>query len=344
METLLTVIPQLSGGGAEEVAKLISEHQSKHFRVRTISFAKKSHVDVFGNFQVTKKKGGIFAAVYLVWQLRKILINVKPIGIVSHLTYTNVIVTIAAYIGRFEGKVVLVHHSNSLDIQNKFIESIVKWSYTRNTVVAISDEVLKTLEMKLGKLPSKIVIYNPIAFRNIERIGNTSDTINLLAIGRYVTVKNYPFLLRVMTNLPNNYKLTICGSGDSKQIKALAKVLKLEARVTFLEFLEKDALFEQISLADCVVSTSDFEGEQISLLEAAHSGVPVVGRNVPGLGSTVKKVGGYLVSQKNSEKHFAETVIIATSVGKNALEPSCWSFVHEKDYASHKYCEIFPWQ
>lgn len=121
-----------------------------------------------------------------------------------------------------------------------------------------------------------------------------------LAAGRLEPVKDYPTLLHAIALLDDPAHLAIAGSGDrDPALRALARQLKIESRVTFLGFQQN--LKRWIQAADGFVQASLWEGLPMAALEAAACGIPTVATDVPGTRDVVRpNVSGLLTPAGNA--------------------------------------------
>jgi len=102
--------------------------------------------------------------------------------------------------------------------------------------------------------------------------------------------KNISFALKAMSNVVRQYPnvgFVISGAGsEEKDLKLQAKNLKLETNIVF-EGEVKDVI-SRYKTADLYLSTSDYEGYGLSLVEAALSGCPIVTTDVGVVGEILK--------------------------------------------------------
>jgi glycosyltransferase involved in cell wall biosynthesis len=122
---------------------------------------------------------------------------------------------------------------------------------------------------------------DPSARLQLRRHLGLSHEFLWLAAGRLEPVKDYPSLLRAMTELPKTARLIVAGAGPEEgKLRRLSVELGLEARVRFLGF-EHDVL-PWMQAADGFVLCSRWEGLPMSLLEAGACALPAVVTDVPG--------------------------------------------------------------
>ncbi len=119
---------------------------------------------------------------------------------------------------------------------------------------------------------------------NWVKVGPLSDFTNrnsnkVLAVGRLVNQKNFNFLISEFKKSKNNLEIDIVGSGPEKE-KLLAQAKKHNVNINFLGNLNNDELLQLYQDYKFFISTSLFEGNPKSLLEAMGSGCVVFGTNI----------------------------------------------------------------
>ena len=100
-----------------------------------------------------------------------------------------------------------------------------------------------------------------------------------IAVGRLVAAKGFDILLQAWRDLPG--KLIIIGSGpDEGKLKNLHAELALGERVVFTGYRKDVPLF--MAAADLLVIASRREGFPYVLIEALHTGIPIISTDIPG--------------------------------------------------------------
>jgi glycosyltransferase involved in cell wall biosynthesis len=161
--------------------------------------------------------------------------------------------------------------------------------YTTN-FAAVSVDAAKYAFIKLWKNGQVKILHNPVDFEKFKFIeqpsadeGSKNNSIVLGTIGRVVYPKNHEFLLNILAQLPDRFKLVICGDGElrSEQV-LLAKDLGVEHRVNFMGQISSDEIPSLLSSYDIFLLPSRFEGQPIAALEAQASGLPcIISQSVP---------------------------------------------------------------
>lgn len=123
------------------------------------------------------------------------------------------------------------------------------------------------------------------------------ENIIIGSVGRLVTVKNYPSLIRAMKLVKEEVpgaKLLLAGDGaERSKLENLISELKLSDQVYLLG--RRDDVADLMKLYDVFVLPSFSEGLSNTLLESMSSGTPVVASNVGGNAEIVAEgSSGYL--------------------------------------------------
>lgn len=129
---------------------------------------------------------------------------------------------------------------------------------------------------------------------------NNRHSNKLLAVGRLVNQKNFSFLISEFKNSKNNLEIDIVGSGPDKE-NLLAQAKKNNVNINFLGNLNNNELLNLYQDYKFFISTSLFEGNPKSLLEAMGSGCVVFGSNINNHSEIITdNVNGFLFEIKNN--------------------------------------------
>lgn len=96
----------------------------------------------------------------------------------------------------------------------------------------------------------------------------------ILGVGRLVQTKRFEYLLGAAKDLPAN--IVICGDGPE-----LSRLKKVSPKNCLLVGHRKD-IRDLLFIADLMVICADRDGFSLALIEALHSGLPVLSTPVPG--------------------------------------------------------------
>ncbi len=140
-----------------------------------------------------------------------------------------------------------------------------------------------------------------------------------LMMSRLEREKNIELAIRAFheANVSPEVSLVIVGSGSQeKKLKKLALELGLKDQVIFTGWVEEPALYYES--ANVFLSSSDYEGYGLSLVEAALCGLPVISTDV-GMVGEVLTTNNALITPVQSQKELSEKIV--------------WSLQHPKELA-----------
>jgi len=178
-----------------------------------------------------------------------------------------------------------------------WLRAVDKWMYSQyNHVACISkaaaDELTRwcpTIAGKISIIPNGIALE---AFETAEPSALTSvpsGDVRLVFVGRFDVPKDHATLLRALTAVPNAHLLLVGDGPQRHALQKLARVLRIEARVTFLGWRSDVAAV--LKASDIYVHSTRAEGFGIAACEAMAAGLPVVASDVPGLAEIVEGSG-----------------------------------------------------
>lgn len=141
---------------------------------------------------------------------------------------------------------------------------------------------------------------NWVEVSELEKLNNRHNN-RILAVGRLVKQKNFSYLISEFQNSKKYIEIDIVGSGpDKDDLSAQAK--KENIKVNFLGNINNKELLKLYQQYKFFVSTSLFEGNPKSLLEAMGSGCVVIGSNINNHKEIISNgENGYLFEIKNSQ-------------------------------------------
>ena len=184
-----------------------------------------------------------------------------------------------------------------------------------DSIRVVSTRVRKSLIEKFKIASDKIVvapIYSDFSGFNGFMAGGGqkgSGVFIFLTVSRLTKEKNLAMALRAFAKLRKSDRqvvLQIVGVGAKKKnLERLAKKLKIQDRVQFLGWLDKEELAQQYSKADCFLLASDFEGWGLAALEAAYFALPIVMTDVGCCGEILKPGRDVLSAVPRDERGFA---------------------------------------
>ena len=200
---------------------------------------------------------------------------------------------------------------------------------------AATSPTLKRVLHKVRVIPMGV---NPSEYLVRGLVGRESI---VLFVGKLIYYKNPLGLLRSFARIANEVpesKLVFIGDGEEKPILIReAKRLGVSDRVVLRGFVERKELLAWLAEARVLAlpSINRREAFGIVLLEAAASGLPVIGSNIPGVREVVESLGGLLVPPRDEEK-LAEAL-------KKALDDDGW-WKAASSRGIHVVREKFSWE
>jgi len=131
----------------------------------------------------------------------------------------------------------------------------------------------------------------------------------LLCVGRLVSQKNYEYLLNEFKNTKDWLVIDIYGSGEKKE-ELIKKAKLLKVNINIFENINNIELLKVYNRYKFYVSTSKFEGNPKSLLEAMASGCVCFTSNIPNHTEIINnKHNGYIFDlSKNSLRLLFEII------------------------------------
>ncbi len=157
------------------------------------------------------------------------------------------------------------------------------------------------------------------------------------AVGALCKIKNYIFLLNVLTKLPLNYKLILIGEGDDKiTIEQKIINLNLQERVKLLG--RKDNVSDYFSAMDIYCLSSLHEGLGLAAIEAQACNLPVViGDNLSKLHVANERAKIALFNDINS---WRKEILSVDVYHNRELYDDSWINQYDLSSMQKKFCEI----
>jgi glycosyltransferase involved in cell wall biosynthesis len=260
---------------------IINRLKKAHIKIHTLSF-----------------KQSLYNPIHI-FAIHKLVHRIKPDIIHAHIFPTFYWVALAKFFFRHKAPLILTEHDTSNRRMANRIFRLADLFIYRNyaQIICISDGVLNVIRNYIPFVPSK-TIYNGISLEQykkksptcksktlydfVERILSNSSNKIILSIGRLVAKKNQETMIRMMSLLPSNYHLLICGEGEYREnLEKLIQELNLTNNVFLLGNQDDIPFIAKKSSIGILSST--IEGFGLAAAEMMASGLPVVSSNIPGL-------------------------------------------------------------
>ncbi len=184
-----------------------------------------------------------------------------------------------------------------------------------DTIVSVSAETMRVNQNHLQDYYGEAhaaTVRNPIAIADLvakskqePQLGDAEraklerypDAVRFISLGRFSPEKNHARLLRAFAAVLQekvDAVLMIVGDGPLREAtEKLAGKLDIAHRVVFTGRLTNP--FPLLKSSDCLVLSSDYEGQPMTILEALALGVPCIGTDIPGNRSLLGHGYGTLV-------------------------------------------------
>lgn len=212
---------------------------------------------------------------------------------------------------RLLGRVPLVVVCHHLDgYRRTWLERPLRWARLclADRIVAVSQHTREEL-VSLGLPPERIEVVHPgYAPRDLPDPSAEAPgpPVKLLCVAPSVPRKGLGYLLKAMTGVDRRVRLHIVGDTDTNHhrrvLQPLVRRLGLADRVTFEGRVTAAALSTHYASAHLFVLPSLREGFGIVLLEAMHSGLPIVASRAAAIPELVEDgVTGLLVPPRDAQ-------------------------------------------
>jgi len=177
----------------------------------------------------------------------------------------------------------------------------------RNAAVvsAVSKSLATSLCQQFG-IEEPAVLANVVDedFLRNKRAPRHERTFVFLSAGSLDANKNHALLLEAFARCFRgaSAKLRVAGDGPRRSmLEAQARMLGIDAQVSFLGCLDKSGMLRELGAADCFVLSSRYETFGVVLIEALASGVPIVSTRCGGPEDLVTPECGLIVQRDDAE-------------------------------------------
>ncbi len=290
MSKILVVINNLGAGGAERlVIDDINEMLERGLDVYLLTFGMESEKTISKDCKLQISNWTTIQA-KSIWDIKSwfaaylYIRKIKPDKIFSHLWFSNTIVLPVARLAGISN-IVSFEHNVYDSVKNSkmfFVDRL--WQNFPKKIVAVSSAVKDSL-VGHGIQPNRVeVIHNGIKLEKYNIVKNLElrnefiipkDSFVFVSVGRLIKQKGMDILIEAFSRDILNAHLLIVGVGESMEIlQELASQKKVIDRVHFLGI--RHDVEKILSISDCFVLASRWEGLGIVVLEAMASKMPII--------------------------------------------------------------------
>ncbi len=302
---ILFVISSLSSGGAERVLSILA---NKFVETEEVVIVTLANTDSFYplhknirhiKLDLLKNSNNILQSAmnnfYRIKAFVKIFKKENPDIIISFMTHTNILSTVAAKIARNK---IIISERIVYDYYGSKILNIV-----RRFIYPLSDALATQTQADLKNysfLKHSCVIYNPIETKSFDT--DTKKQKIVLGVGRLDKQKGFDLLIKAFNEIgEDDWRLVIAGEGCERE--RLERLIK-KSQATNIELIGRTKeIFKWYRQASIFVLSSNKEGFPNVLIEAMSMGCAVVSFDCPyGPNEIIKdSVNGLLVENQNSK-------------------------------------------
>ena len=208
-------------------------------------------------------------------------------------------------------------------ISNLLIKYAV-WYYNKCDFVTAPSQSVFDEMVKFGFKKPHTVVSNPIEIMEFSPVSSPEQYQQLktkfgligptvVYAGRLAEEKNIDVIIKAMTNVAKtipNAQLVLAGHGAYKnKLEELVKSLGLGKSVKFLGLLEKPVLADLYRASDVFAIASTSETQNMTMMQAMATSLPVVGVNARALPEYLSHGNGFVV-ESNDSTAFGEKLIL----------------------------------
>ncbi|WP_300351646.1 glycosyltransferase family 4 protein [Clostridium sp.] len=310
---LTYVISEMKIGGAEKLLEDILERLDKNvYDIYLIVLGEKIENELYFNMKkyvknifFCNKVGKEFFKTS--FKIIKILRKIKTDVIHIHTSISH-IVMLGIILNRVNSRFYTIHSMPEFDSPGikKHINSVL---FNKFNLKAIA--ISKTIEMRSKEYfntSNIICIENGIdtsKFNGDDIINRKPN--NILHVGRFVDVKNQEILIKSVSKIKEEFKLTFVGDGETlKKNMDLTNKLCLNEKIKFLGYRNDIAnIMNQNSI---FVLCSKVEGAPISIVEAMSNGMCIIATNVGGISDFIENGKEGFLLNDNIEESLREKI------------------------------------
>lgn len=238
----------------------------------------------------------------LLIQLRKTILQTPNSKLIVHIhAWWNLVSLLSCLIAKFYKMPVVLsprgmltsysfgnRNSISKNLIHKFIgKRLLKYCHIHATSEQEKQEILKIITPKSITVISNLVSF-PSSAPSLQSSAN--NIFQLLFLSRIEEKKGLELLFEALTLVDIPWQLTIAGSGKAEYVESLklkAEKLKLDNRIKWIGFVDKEKKFDLLANHDLTVLTSHNENFANVVIESLSVGTPVLASKYVGLADYV---------------------------------------------------------
>lgn len=346
------------GGGAERVSVRLCNGLIEQYNAEVIIFVIDNKGPMLSelNSKIQIKELNCNRMAFAFWELAKHIKKLQPDLVISHMTHANVTACLAAIIGRFTNKLVVVEHNQmqkNLGVINKRTVKIAyhltKLLYNvPKKIIAVSTGVKQsTIDFTKVKSNKVSVIYNPVV--NDELINFTPQVKEnlhpfyrenvpvFICVGSLTKQKNFSLFLKSLKRVTEktNVKAIILGEGSERAgLESLVKQLSLQDVVDMPGFVKNP--YDYIANSHAFVLSSSWEGLPTVIIEAIALNTNVISTKCPSGPEEILNDGEFgLLVNVDDEAGLAEAMINSLSPKPYNLQERAEDFSVDKSVTNY---------
>ena len=293
MKSLFLISHSHFGGAQELWANLVQGFRDRGHDARLFALyphaagEQETPADIEWNYLAPARPRGPLQMLALVRSLVTNIKAIRPDAIFTALPAANVLAPLAVGLARTGARVVTSHHT-PCETYNPLLDaadSVTGRLPATHRIVAVSDAVASSHRSKPAGYRAKLMtIHNAVPPAIEKFLGELASARSarkngqrlIVCSGRLAGQKNYPVIVKAMSHLADA-RLLIVGSGpDEKDLRQLADELSVSERIDFVGLRSREEALRIVSGGDVFVQMSLFEGNSLSLIEAAKLGLPLI--------------------------------------------------------------------
>lgn len=198
---------------------------------------------------------------------------------------------------------VVTEHSsqvNKKNITRRHLKRAIEAYKGANVLIAVSSALASSIYYHTRR--KALVIPNILDSSSFtSNIDNKKDTFMFVSTGNLIPLKNMDILLKAFSMLEDKTcSLVIFGQGKQKDnLEQLAKILKIDSRVTFKGHVPRGEMSQVYEKASCFVLPSSSETFGVAYIEAMAMGLPVIATRCGGPEDFVVDEVGVLIPKND---------------------------------------------